>query len=362
MAAAHHPLHVLAGVLGTLPAVEPGAQTPSELLTQHSGDGETPALVLWRTVARHLTLGNHDLRASADQTWRNPKAEWYLIGDLAITIEAFVLLEQLSSRSANTRRDSATALENRLAAGTVARVASWRATDTSPDLAFAAPESTLGALGGPRIHLVRRPEDFVLAQQTLAGFLRPRLYDLDDLARLDRPGLLAARTVAPGQIRLAKAFANWAERAGEQDLAERFLARIPLYTDLHRSTLRLTEVQRTTSPLIVAQQSESIQQLRRHHDARLDIASMHALDRASCDVVVNTGKSLRREVLARGNILAISNEDLSHAEGRKLLGSPQRFATACRALVQQPQMRPDQPVAIRHYRQVLADSLTHPMQ
>ena len=271
IAAARYPLHILAGILDTLPVVDPGSVPPPSFLLGAQTTSASPALAHWRTVARHLMLGNHDLRATANQTWRNPKAEWHLIGDLATTVDALVLLEQqIGTTPMDTRRESGV-LANRLAAGSVARMASWHGTDSSPDLAFAAPETTLGALGGPRIHLVRQPEDFVLAQQALAGFLRPRLSDLDDIAGLDRPGLLAARTVATGQIRLANAFARWAERDSEPELAQRFRAWIPLYADLHRSTLRLTEVQRTTSPLIVAQQSEAVQQLRRHHDARLDV-------------------------------------------------------------------------------------------
>jgi hypothetical protein len=244
-------------------------------------------------------LGNYDLQASSDQGWRNRKAEWHLIGDLATTVDAFILLEQQHGAPHVDTKRSVESIENRLAAGCVARFASWRGTDPSPDLAFAAPEVTLGALGGPRSHLVRQPEDYVLAQQALAGFLRPRLKDLDDIAGIDRPGLLAARTVAAGQIRLATAFAGWAEREYEPELAQRFRAWIPLYADLHRSTLRLTEVQRTSSPLIVAQQSEAVRQLCRHQDARLDFRTMRALDRGTRVVAVATGKARRREVQTR---------------------------------------------------------------
>ena len=363
IASARHPLPVLASILDMLPAVEPGSEPPSELLARRDGDERTVAIASWRTVARHLTLGNHDLRASADLAWRNPKASWHLIGDLASTIDAFTLLEQeTGTGQGGPMRGPGTALESRLAAGSVARVAGWRATDSSPDLAFAAPETTLGTLGGPRVHLVRQPEDFVLAQQALAGFLRPRLDDRDDIACLDRPGLLAARTVAAGQIRLAKAFASWAERDGNPELAERFLARVPLYADLHRSTLRLIEVRRTTSPLIVAQQSEAVQQLRRHHDARLDVATMHALDTATRAVGFNTGKSLRREALTRRNILAISDEGLEPVDAREFPSSQKRFATACQALVKVPQTSTAPPAASRPYRQQLAQSLNRPLQ
>jgi len=328
IAAARHPLHVLARILDTLPPVRPGSEPPSALLARHEGDVRNPHLAHWRTAARHLTLGNHDLRASADQAWRQPEAAWHLIGDLAITLDAFVLLEQRVA----TQKQESQMLENRLAAGSVARMANWHATDTSADLTFAAPETTLGRLGGPRIHLVRQPEDFALAQQALAGFLRPRMADIDDAACVDRPGLLAARTVATGQIRLATAFASWAEREGEHDLAQRFQAILPLYADLHRSTLRLSEVQRTASPLVVAQQSEAVQQLRKHHNARVDTQTMHALERATDVVAVTTGRSLRREVQTRRNIVSIAHEDIRVSAVVGTLGSCRRLLAASRAL------------------------------
>ena len=265
VAAARYPLHVLLGLVNDMPATRVDDRPPSALLVGPSVGPATQAVDLWRAAGRHLMIGNAELSANLDHSWRAGPGWWYVVGDLATTVEALIVIDQSLAYAGHLpRKASEFHLESRLAAGDVARVAGWRGTDPKADLAFA-PGWSEGRRGeGPQVVLVRRPEDFAVAQRTLAGFMRPRLQDdtLDDHG--DRPGLLAARTIAAGQVRLAEAFGTWAERAGEVQLAERFRARIPKYVELHRSTLRMVELQKTRTPLVVMQQSELVQQLRYH--------------------------------------------------------------------------------------------------
>jgi hypothetical protein len=283
--------------------------------------GASQAVELWRALARHLTLGNADLAAQPDAASRNSSADWYLIGDLGVTVDALIVLDQrLAAGRHLPRKPARSYLEDRLAVGGVTSVAAWRGTDTSPDHA-------LGELTGSLnegVRLIRRPEDYAPAQRTLAGFMRPRpIAETHDLFG-GRPGLHAARTIAAGQVRLAEAFATWAERADDPALAERFRSRVPKYVELHRSTLRLVELEETRSDLVEHQQSEMVQQLRKHRAARLSKLSLYDLDAATHELTVNVGRSLRREGMQRKNILVLDT-------GRNHLPVPAPSRTAATA-------------------------------
>lgn len=342
MEAVHRPLYVLHDLVAAMPDAAVDDRSPSALLVGPTAEAGVTAL--WRTAARHLMLGNADLNASADPSWRAGAARWYVIADLANTAEALLVLDQRLAHEAHLPlQPKDVHLEARLTAGDVARVAGWRGTDTRADLAFTPEWTERSLISGPRVHLVRRPEDFASAQRRLAGFMRPRQSD-DLIAEFDgRPGLLAARTVAVGQVRLAETFATWAEQAGDDRLAERFRARIPRYAALHRSTLRMTELQKVGSPLVVMQQSEIVQRLRAHSTLRLSPASLCDLDAASVDVAVNTGKSLRREAMTCKNILVIDTERIGLPGARPVTNSRHHFIVACRDLAAE-QADPAEPV------------------
>jgi len=204
----------------------------------------------------------------------------------------------------------------------------------------------------------RQVEHFALAQRTLAGFMRPKVQPVSALPSPDRPGLLAARTIATGQIRLAEAFATWADKLDASDLADRFRARVPRYAELHRSTLRLTELQPARSPLVVAQQSEMTQQLRRHSAPRISIANLHDLDDATHELTINVGKALRREGLRHRNILILDTDAIGPPGARPITNTRERFNLACRQLARDPE--PDTPrtaFRTRSYRTLLAESL-----
>lgn len=326
-----HPLHTLERVLRSLPTNEIAESRPSVLLTRKTTD---QAVESWRSLARHLTLANAELSGAPSETWERTSQTWYLLGDLASTIEALAVLdERLGDAGLLTRITQNAYLHHRLNAGDVARIAGWLGTEPTPDLAYLSPIETLGAGGGPRIQLVRRTEDFVRAQRALAGFMRPRNSFDPNLAETERPGILAARTIAQGQVRLAEVFARWAERANESKLADGFRARIPLYAELHRSTVRLVELQPTKSPLVVAQQSEMVQRTRALAGARLSPAGLFQLERATGHLTVSVGKTLRREGMQRRHLLVRDDERLDLNGARPITNTRERFNVACRALV-----------------------------
>lgn len=333
MNAARYPLHVLLDLVSAMPATRVDDRPPSALLVGPPVDSAVATVDLWRAAGRHLMLGNADLSHSLDQFWRAGPGWWYLIDDLANTVEALIVLDQSLAYAGHLPRNPPQSyLEARLAAGDVARVAGWRGTDPKANLASVPTWSERRLGGGPHIHLVRSPEDFAVAQRTLSGFMRPRHRD-DLVSDLDeRPGLLTARTLAAGQVRLAEAFATWAEQAGADHLAERFRGRIPKYVELHRSTLRMVELHRARAPLVVLQQSELVQQLRTHRAPHLSASGVHDLDAATHELAVNTGRTLRREGMARKNILILDTDRIGTPGARPITSLRVRFTVACRDL------------------------------
>lgn len=191
--------------------------------------------------------------------------------------------------------------------------------------------------------------------------MRPRPPTLDPAQLIDRPGLLAARTIGAGQVRLAEAFGTWADRADQPEFAERFRSRIPLYVELHRSTLRLVEIQGASSSLVVAQQSEMIQQPRTRRSTPLSAASLYDLDAAPGELAANGGRSLRREAIQRRNILILDTTRLEAAEGRPITNARDGFVRASRALADEA--RPlSAGTASRLQRRSLAGALERPRQ
>ncbi len=327
-----HPLHSLERIVRALPAGESGDAQPSAVLAAGAAD---PSVELWRGVARHLALANAELRGAPPETWLQRPQTWYLLGDLATTVESLVVLEERLGRAGVIPQMSQNAyLHHRLAAGDVSRIAGWLGTDSSSDLAYQSPADFLAVGGGPRIQLIRRPEDYARAQRALAGFMRPRNSFDPNQAETERPGLLAARTIGQGQVRLAEVFATWADRGGEPDLASSFRARIPLYVELHRSTMRLVELQPTRSPLVVAQQSEMVQRARTLIGARMTSASLQDLERSTGILSVSVGKALRREGKHRQHLLVRDEERLDLKGARPINNSRDPFVVACRALLQ----------------------------
>ncbi|MBO0728259.1 MAG: hypothetical protein J2P57_03300 [Acidimicrobiaceae bacterium] len=357
VSAAKHPVHVLRSVLDGLPRPPDVDRAPCDVLGP-SPDGAAEAVGQWRTVAKHLTLGNADLAASVIGLPEQRPASWYLLGDISLTLEGLVVLDDSLANQGLLPRDSDAYVLARLAAGGVTRVATWRGTDSRLDFALAPTTETSFADDGPRVRLVRRPEDFAAAQRALAGFMRPRPVEDTEHPLDERPGLHAARVIAEGQVRLADVFAAWAERAGERTLAERFRGRIQKYIELHRSTLRMTELQATRPVLVDLQQSEMIQQLCTHRTSTLSRISLYDLDAATGDLAVNVGKSLRREGLRRRNILVLDTSSDGLPQARPITCTRNRFNLACRALASEATLKPNTGSTLRRQRTELARTLS----
>ncbi len=362
--AGRYPLHVLHRIIDGLHAGDTsgGSISPTTLLPGPPPTHATAAPVdLWRAVARHLLLGNADLDTATEARWHHQdRPAWYLVGDAARTLEALVILSDVPVLPKRRRTDAM--LGHRLAASAVARVADWYGTDPAPDLAVASPEATLGVAGGPRIQLIQRPEDFVRAQWALARFLRPardrRAFGEDPANTADRVGLLAARAITTGQVRLAETFARWAGNTlGGEAFAESFRARIPRYLALHRSTSRLTELRPAHSPLVISQQSELVQRLRRFPTVHLAAAALHDLDAATHRVAVTAGRALRAQGMHHRNILILDTTPSGPPGARPITSTQERFNVACRRLADEP-APPRLPVEVtRAHRTALAASL-----
>jgi hypothetical protein len=330
----------LSGLLAELHRSGPGSTAPSDLLPGPSAEAARDRVDIWRCVARELMLANHELTAATGQPWTHkPEAGWYVLADTATAIEALTVLDhRLGHAGLLPGTPSDRVLARRLIAGDVPRMAGWYGTDDSADLATQSVNSTLGLGGGPRVYIVRRVEDFAGAQRALAGFLRPHLGDVGPSSADDRAGLLAARALAVGQIRLAEAFSRRADAYGDEGsvLAEEFRARIPAYRNLHRSTLRLVEVEARRSPLILAQQSEMVIQLRSLRPERLTRAGLANLNEATHEVTVTLGKALRREGIHRKNILTLESHSMGLPQPRPITNSQHVFQAACTRLARDP--------------------------
>lgn len=285
-------------------------------------------------------LGNSELIGATNQPWTHrPEASWYVVADAAATAEAILVIDRQTAASGLLPEvHSSRALTQRLIAGDVARMARWFGTDNSADLATRSVNAGLQVGGGPPIVMVSRPEDFASAQRALTGFLHPTRADHEAGSAQERPGLLAARALAVGQGRLAEASARWAETHGGAgaSLAEEFRARIPRHRALHQATLRLTEVEPRRSPLIMAQQSEIVIQLRALDRPRLTRASLLDLNQATHQTTVTIGKALRREGMHRKNILTLESRGESLDEPRPITNTRQAFHAACTGLASDP--------------------------
>jgi hypothetical protein len=328
------PLQELRAVLDGLPQTAAGEIAPSDLLPGPPADVARTVSDRWRCAARNMTLANHELSAAARRPWVSSNATlWHLAGDLAAIVEAVVILDQRLADVDLLPRFSATAhTSQRLVTGDIARLARWFGDDRAADLSYASPLSQLGLYDGPRIHMVHRPEDLATAQRTLAALLRYRNGD-----SRPRAGLLAARAVSVAQIRLADAFAGWAEQSeGGHTLAGEFQRRIPAYKALHRSTLRLVEVHPVRSPLILAQQSEMLTQLRRFASPALPSDVLVDLNEATHDVSVSLGRTLRREGMHQKNLLVLQEHGLELPRPRPITNTREPFHVACKGLADDP--------------------------
>jgi hypothetical protein len=343
------PVRHLMQVLDTLPQPAVPDVAPSRLLPGPDAAAADATTDRWRCLARNLLLGTAELTRADHQPWLSaPEAGWHLAGDAASTIEALLVLDNtLAAAGHLDPGHERTRLTHRLVAEHVTRLAGWFGNDHGPDSATTGVRHDLGVGGSPPVTLVRHAADYATAQRTLTALLhghatliRPGTDQL--------PGLAAARALATGQIRLAQAFAGWAEHTGDPGLAEQFRSRIPDWRSLHVSTTRLAEVEKRRSPLLLAQQSEMVIRLRSTRAARLSVHQLHDLNAATHELAVTVGRTLRHEALATRNIVALDTDHLGPPRAQPMTGTEWAFTAACQRLA-------DRPPPPSHEQQVVAD-------
>ena len=351
--ASTYPVELIADVHRTTPQPPTPSLAPSDIMT---GPAPDRVVAAWQALARHLTVGNSDLRRWADEPLRTDKRRAYLLADLATTMDGFVLADQrLADAGLLIGRPPDAYLQARLAMGNVARVTSWSETDPTPD--HAVPDApAVRTMDGFTISLIQRAGDYAFAQRNLARLMRPVIPQDTLFTASDRRGLHAARAIAAGQIRLAPVFAAWADRVGSATLADRFRERAERYAEFNRAMMRLVEKQPIRSPHVVAQQSEMVQQMIKHSGARPTLNTVAAIETASHQLTVNVGRVLRPETIKRQNILVLGDGE----EVRPITNTREKFVVACRRLANEPAMAPSELARARQFRDRLALDLAGP--
>lgn len=352
---AQRPVQHLAQVIHAVPLPAVPALPPSLLLPGPIAAAGTTSVDRWRCIARNLLLGTAELARADHQPWTHqPEAGWHLVGDLAVTLEAVLVLdEDLVAKGILAHRTEQRRIAQRLVAGHAARLARWFGTDDIADLASSGVGSELGVAGSPPVRIVRDATDYVPAQRTLTAVLRGQASVIRPGSD-QRPGLIAARALATGQIRLAQTFANWADDAGEPALAAQFRSRISAWRALHVSTVRLVEFEQRRSPLLLAQQSEMVIRLRSPFLSRPSRTELHSLTEATHEVAIAAGTVLRHEALRTQNIVSLEYDDAGSPTPRAMLGPEWAFTTAAQRLVDDPPPvgMPQPPAAARQREQL----------
>jgi len=346
---AQSPVQHLAHVVHALPRPAVLDLPPTQLLPGPGAADCTTSTTRWRCIARNLLLGTAELARADHQPWTHqPEAGWHLVGDIASTLEAVLVLdEELVAAGVLTHRTEQRRMTQRLVAGHAAKLARWFGTDEVADLATSGVGSELGVAGRPPVRIVHDAADYLAAQRTLTAILHGQANVIRPGSD-QRPGLTAARALATGQIRLARCFATWAETA-DPALAEQLRSRVPAWRALHMSTTRLTEIERRHSPLLLAQQSEMVIRLRSPFPHRLSEPELRDLNEATHEVAVTVGRTLNREAQRSQNIVRLEYDDTGLPNSQPMVGPEWAFTTACRRLVDDPApiLAPEPPAASR---------------
>jgi hypothetical protein len=332
--AARQPLSLLNSMAEDMLDGHPGS-SPTDLLGANSGS-EDPSVHLWRTAARELLLATSELQRAVSQPWIGDEtAAWYVVGDVAESLAAVLALDRLSGRIVGARANDRY-LTDYLVAGDVVRLAkAWGHGSQVEDLTAAA---HVEVAGSPLpIVLVRRHEDLVLAERRLAELVRPSTIDvIGDPA--ERPGLLAARALSAGQIRVAAQCIQLFDPVG--DLAATLRGRIDLYRRLHASTVRVVDVMPRRSRLILLQQTEIATAIRQLHGEAMSIGVATRLSNAGGEVAIELGRALRHEAMTMKRLLVVAEEE-GGAGPRPLTSTRNAFYRACKALADEPGITPE---------------------
>lgn len=342
-----------------VPALPPDdRKAPSEVLG-HRGTDET--VELWRRSAVELLAGSHALATAVDRPWlTHAGAGWYLMRDIAVALEAFLVLDdrlaEVGLLTQHVHPDASLGVEEwRLIASQCARMANWFATSDCPDQAT--PRSSGERVVVGPVQLVSTPTDLARAQWRLAAFLRP--VHASDASYLGEPEISAdtARHIVASQLFLTRYFSTLAnqpaahqtatrEAAGDQALTGEFNVRWELLRDIQPRLRYLVDVDtHEVNRHRMWQQGEittAARRLRRDGtDTTLAPAELLELANATHAVTNNLARSLRRELLRINSNLRIDDPTRRIGATRVVRRSP--LETSLTELVNQP--APSAPVA-----------------
>lgn len=313
---------------------------PTDVLGRASAD---PVTETWRTAAIELLAASHVLDLATDKPWlHDPGAGWYLMRDVAVAIEAVLVLDarlaEVGLLSAHEVPDYPMGLaEKRLVASQAARVATWYATTDAPDHATARPTGTSRSTVLHPVALVSAPEDLADAQLRLAGFLRP-LHAHDSTYAGD-PEISAdsARQITASQLYLCRLFSQMSRGSPQARTFTHFFdARAEVLAALQPLLRFLIDVEPDEPNMRrFWQQSELTAAATRMEDRgiglRLPPGQMLALANATHDVTHNLGLCLRRELLRTNSNLRVA--DPRHDEGPMRVGRYSRLTATATDLV-----------------------------
>jgi hypothetical protein len=324
-------------------------RSPLEVLGKVSTD---PVVETWREAAIELLAATHALDAASDKPWlRDHGAGWYVIRDVAVAMEAVLVLDarlaEVGLTNQHDHPESTTGLEQkRLITSQTARVATWYATSDAPDLATPRTPGAVSNVLHP-VSLVSVPEDLAAAQERLATFLRP-MHALSS-AYIGEPEITAdsARQLTASQFYLCRVFAKMAAGSPKTAVFVSFLNERAEVLEALQPQLRHLVDLTAQEPNMRQfwQQGEITAAITRMEDRGLELTlqphQMLALANATHHVTHNLGRSLRRELLRGNSNLRDSNP--RHEDGPVRVGRRSRLEATASDLVNMP--APTAPVA-----------------
>ena len=313
------PAAVLEHLAATLPRRQSPASptqsavgtSPVEALGQPSSH---PTVEHWRHAAVGVLVGNQLLDQAAEQPWLNePGSAWYVLGDLAVTLEAVTVLdaayEEIGLLADHTRaietldkehgalvvdRGAWSLEERRMAAAQVARMAGWYATTSTPDLAALGSSHTHGA-----VRLVAQPADFIVGQRQLAHHLRHRRADHTSATNPPSMDTTTLRTIVRSQIALLDQLQAYCERTPRcGPLAVNFGRYCDLLADIshHSRTVLDAQRRRPNSRALWQQQEISNTARRIGPNVGLNVRQLTELLSVTHDVLHTLAAATRHEI------------------------------------------------------------------
>lgn len=317
--------------------VYPGGESMLTVLSHPSVD---PIVESWRRAAASITVANHDLDHGDDQPWlRRHGPHWQLIADAAMTIEAFLVLDDRLEAMGALRAHSLggrqfTLRGARTLTSAIAREAAWGA-DTGADLVTARQQT------GP-VQVVRVADDLISGHRRLNGMIEPASDGRSHHRHLVDVRL--ARVIALAQAEENRLLSLAARTLGEDQLAQNFQLRAERYVAFLSASQRVRAVFASpASRSVEFQQHELLRGTRqlgrddvdRNHLVQLDAvhqSTARALGRA-LRIDLNRGNSSNPVTRAMCNI-AVPTDRQSGGWGRPARSSP--YGRAVQALISSP--------------------------